>query len=127
MNHQEQTRATSLRPIYIQGAEIATQCGFLSEYKTASGASSAGASGFKAKRRDNNAEIITSIVKAAEAMYKVIVQNNLLSQVRAQAPPIEAARTSNTTNGPANTPSAKATNKKLSALMEDVDNDNFDV
>jgi len=60
-------------------------------------------------------------------MYKVIVQNNLLSQVRAQAAPIEAARTSNTTNGHANTASAKATNKKLSALMEDDDNDNFNV
>src|ERR1700730_11976645 len=94
---------------------IATQCGFPVEYKTASRASSSsGAKGNKAQRRDNNAAIITSVVQAAEAMYKVILQNNLLSQVRAQAPPIEAALTSNTAK------------KKTSALMEDVDNDNFD-
>ena len=90
---------------------IATQCGFPSEYKIASRASSAGASGFKAQRRDNNAAIITSVVQAAEAMYKVILQNNLLSKVRAQAAPTEVALTSNTAK------------KKTSAIM---DNDNFD-
>src|ERR1700730_10586540 len=94
---------------------IATQCGFPVEYKTASRASSSsGAKGSKAQRRDNNAEIITSIVQAAEAMYKVILEHNLLSKVRAQAAPTEVALTSNTAR------------KKTSALIEDVDNDNFD-
>ena len=84
------------------------------EYKTAGGASSAGVSGFKAKRRDNNAAIITSVVQAAEAMYAVILKHNLLSKVRAKAAPIEVALTNNTAK------------KKISALMKDVDNDNFD-
>ena len=88
---------------------------FPSEYKTAGGALTTGANGAKAKRRGNNAAIITSVVQAAEAMYEVILEHNLLSKVRAKAAPIEAALTSNT---------AKT---KTSALMEDVDNDNFDV
>ena len=100
-----------MKPIYIQGAMIATQCGFPAEYKTAGRASSSGAKGHKAQRRDNNAEIITSVVQAAEAMYEVILEHNLLSKVRAKAAPIEAALTSN---------KAKT---KTSALM---DNDNFD-
>ena len=54
------------------------------------------------------------ILAPAEAMYKVILEHNLLSKVRAKAAPIEAALTSNTAK------------KKTSALMEDVDNDNFD-
>ena len=111
---QNKSDRATLKPIYIQGAMIATQCGFPSEYKTASGASSAGASGVKAQRRDNNDAIITSVVQAAEAMYKVILEHNLLSKVRAKAAPIEVALTSNTAK------------KKTSALMEDVDNDNFD-
>ena len=73
--------------------------------------SSSGAKGNKAQRRDNNAAIITSIVQAAEAMYAVILEHNLLSKVRAKAAPIEVALTSNTAK------------KKTSALM---DNDNFD-
>ena len=47
-------------------------------------------------------------------MYKVILEHNLLSKVRAQAAPTGVALTSNTAK------------KKTSALMEDVDNDNFD-
>ena len=104
----------TMRPIYIQGAMIATQCGFPAEYKIAGRASSSGAKGSKAQRRDNNAEIITSVVQAAEAMYAVILEHNLLSKVRAKAAPIEVALTSNTAK------------KKASDLMEDVDNDNFD-
>ena len=84
---------------------------FPSEYKTAGGALTTGANGAKAKRRGNNAAIITSVVQAAEAMYEVILEHNLLSKVRAKAAPIEVALTSNTAK------------KKTSALM---DNDNFD-
>jgi hypothetical protein len=47
-------------------------------------------------------------------MYQVIVEHNLLKKVRAKAAPNEVALTSNTAK------------KKTSALMEDVDNDNFD-
>ena len=40
------SNSATMKPIYIQGAMIATQYGFPSEYKIASSASSAGASGF---------------------------------------------------------------------------------
>ena len=64
-------------------------------------------------------------------MYQVVVEHKLLSKVRAKAPPIEVDLTSKTTNRRiSNTPAATASsiaNKKISALMEDVENDNFDV